>query len=1468
MLWSVVILWATVVTLVRVPSFQSFLGEKISGALSETLGTEVYVGRVNIGFFNRLILDDVLIKDQDKKEMLKASRMAVNIDLRQLTKDKVRISALQLFGVEANIYKKTADSPLNCQFAIDSLSSKDSTNRKPLDIVISTLVIRNGTVAYNILDKPETPGIINPDHIKVADLNMVAAIDHITDDIIKVNVKKMSFNEQSGLNLTALTAHVTHDARKTLLTDVSIELPQTNITVPELVVSHNKGQPTELKGNIYRSKITPSDLAFLKPTLKSWSTTYNISATANGTAKAITVDNVNITSSDNGIELKGSGAFDATDELKWHAVIDNLHTAERSLADAANRLGAPTSVLDIISRLGTVDFRGKGNGNGKDVSVDGQLSCGAGKAVIDASLRGQEIDGHITTPGIDLKRLSGDSRLGMLITDITIKGRLFDAQRKIDPKTLDLYAKGTIDRVDFNNYSYQKISLDGTMRNGTYTGLFNIDDPNGNIHFDGSLDALSDTPGGRFKATIRHFDPHAMQLTTLLAGNSIDADIDADIRGKSLNDLTGNINIQNLNYRSAMQSLHLDRLTGETSFKNGRRHTFLKTDFAKIAVDGEYDYATLGQSITNLISNRLPTLPGIPPAKTGGHNNFNIDATLYDTHFINSLTGIDLNLDEPLTVYGSISDDNSTIDMTANLPAFSYNGGNYEDCNIVITSPGNALRADGKIRKLSDSGNHLDLSVNAIAQDNSLLADVGFNNNSKIGLLNGLLRTQTEFLKDDEGENTAHITIHRSELHVGDSIWEIEPSDIIYRKNNLYIDHFAIDHHGQHIIVSGFATGNRSDSITVDMQGLNVSYLQNLANFHSVNFDGKINGQACIKSLLNSPDFSARLRVDDFRFQNGRMGVLYANVGYDKDAQNININAVAQDKDNKNTLINGYIAPARNAIDLDIKANGTRLEFMETFCKSFMRDVDCYANGRARLWGKLKGGIMLTGELVTNGTLGIKSLTTRYALHNDTIRLLDNDIVFINDSVYDGLGGKGVVNGALHHTHLAKMSYDIKVKAQNMLAYDFKDYGDNTFFGTVFATGECDIKGRIGDIRMDITGRAEKGSFIEYNAASPSSVGDQGFIRWNDITASNDSIAHTTGGGDFTLVPKTLDGDDVPNIPSDMRLNFLFEATPDFTLRVLMDQDTKDVIALNGNGTIRANYFNKGSFEMFGNYLVDHGIYKMTIQNIIKKDFIFQNGSTIVFGGDPYNAALNLKAQYTVNGVSLSDLQVGKSFKSNNIRVNCLMNITGTPLSPTVDFDLDMPSLSADAQQMIRSLMNSEEDMNQQVLYLLAIGRFYTQGNNENEAQQSQTSLAMQSLLSGTISQQINNVLSSMVNNSNWNFGANISTGDEGWNNAEYEGLLSGRLLNNRLLINGQFGYRDNANATTSFIGDFDIRYLLMPSGDVAIKVYNQTNDRYFTKSSLNTQGVGLVLKRDFNNVSELFKKKKKKGSKRRKEKK
>ena len=58
----------------------------------------------------------------------------------------------------------------------------------------------------------------------------------------------------------------------------------------------------------------------------------------------------------------------------------------------------------------------------------------------------------------------------------------------------------------------------------------------------------------------------------------------------------------------------------------------------------------------------------------------------------------------------------------------------------------------------------------------------------------------------------------------------------VYRKNNITIDHFAITHNNQHIIISGLATPNKKDSVIADLKSVDVSYIMNLVNFHSVDF--------------------------------------------------------------------------------------------------------------------------------------------------------------------------------------------------------------------------------------------------------------------------------------------------------------------------------------------------------------------------------------------------------------------------------------------------------------------------------------------------------------------------------------------------------------------------------------------------------------------------------------------------------
>ena len=57
----------------------------------------------------------------------------------------------------------------------------------------------------------------------------------------------------------------------------------------------------------------------------------------------------------------------------------------------------------------------------------------------------------------------------------------------------------------------------------------------------------------------------------------------------------------------------------------------------------------------------------------------------------------------------------------------------------------------------------------------------------------------------------------------------------------------------------------------------------------------------------------------------------------------------------------------------------------------------------------------------------------------------------------------------------------------------------------------------------------------------------------------------------------------------------------------------------------------------------------------------------------------------------------------------------------------------------------------------------------------------------------------------------------------------------------------------TNFIGDFEAIWLLTLNGEFRIRGYNQTNDRYFSESTLTTQGIGLMYKKDFKKWNEIY---------------
>ena len=1444
--------------MLHIPAVKTCIGNTASNALAQKLGTKVEIQEINLGFLNRIILDGITIYDQQQQKLLTSSRASIKVNLLSLLQGKVSISSAQLFGATANTYRKTAQSKPNYQFVLDSLASKEPQKESKLDVTIGSLIIRNGTFIYHQNDAPKTIGQLNLKHLHITNLSAHILVNTLTNDSLNLQIKRLALDEASGVHLNALTTKLQANKRDAHLNYLNIDMPGTCIRIKDGSAHYQfENKQLALSTLTYNltfspSYIRPCDFAFLLPALRPFVKKIDLSTKISGTISSLRMHDLHLSGSN--IYFSANGEISNwQNDLQWKGHINTLNLHANGIQFIVDNLGQQFHIPIEITRLGNIYFKGDCSGRRKDIALKGKLHTDAGNATLAVNLQNNHFKGNIETAGIALGRIIDNAQFGNFKAKLNAEGYWLN-------NVLSMKAKGAIDLFDYNQYTYHNISLNAAIKKKNrqidFNGKFDMDDPNGEIHLNGSLSNMGKLFNAKLQANVAHFNPKSLRLSTQIPAAFFGMQIEANIKGHNLNTALGSIRIKDFDMQAPDKHYHLNTLSLQADTTKGIHTICLDSDFGQMRLKGNYDYATLSNSITNIIATKLPTLPGLPHYKKIKTNDFSFEAEIQKSDWLQQVLNIDLDLQRPLRLNMMVNDRHHLMDIFAQMPSFTYAGQHFERGYLHIATVQDTLKANIHTKKIDENGQGIYLHVQANASDNKLNSTLTWKN-LKGKSIWGTLRSETTFFTHQKLA-TAHICIHPSNIWIDNTAWEVQPSDIIYQAKHLTIDHFAVVHDDQHIVISGEATPHSNDSITAELKNIDVAYILNLVNFHAVDFSGKATGHAHISNVFAKPQAAGTLKISDFKFLDGRMGTLTANATWNEKAEQIDIDAIAHDtliQGNHptpilaQTNIQGYVSPTKSYIDLNIAANNTRIEFLKSFCGSFIDHVEGYASGDIKVAGPLSN-INLSGDAIANGKVHLSALNTEYTLRDAHVHAIPDEIYLMNDTLYDKDGHHGVLYGVLHHQHLTQMSYDCTIEAHNLLAYDTHEFGNNTFYGTAYATGRCDIKGKPGNVDINIDARPNQGTQIVYNVASPTTITDQNFIHWSD--RGQKSLP--------TVQDKPQeDTDEEPDIPSDMHINFLVNMTPEATIKLLMDKATDDHIILHGSGGIRATYYNKGGFDMYGNYLVDNGMYKLTIQNAIKRDFTFMPGGTISFGGDPYHAALNLKAQYTVQGVSLSDLNIGRSFANNNIRVNCLMNITGTPAAPKLDFNLDLPTLNSDAKQMVLSLINSEEEMNQQVLYLLAIGRFYTQASNNaaTETSQSKTSLAMQSILSGTVSQQINNVLSSVINNTNWNFGANISTGDEGWNNAEYEGILSGRLLNNRLLFNGQFGYRDNANATTSFIGDFDLRYLLFPNGNFAIRMYNQTNDRYFTRNSLNTQGIGFILKKDFNGIGELFRKNK-----------
>lgn len=310
------------------------------------------------------------------------------------------------------------------------------------------------------------------------------------------------------------------------------------------------------------------------------------------------------------------------------------------------------------------------------------------------------------------------------------------------------------------------------------------------------------------------------------------------------------------------------------------------------------------------------------------------------------------------------------------------------------------------------------------------------------------------------------------------------------------------------------------------------------------------------------------------------------------------------------------------------------------------------------------------------------------------------------------------------------------------------------------------------------------------------------------------------------------------------------EVTPEAEMELLIDPKAGDKITGRGQGDIRIKFDTFSDVELYGTIELEQASYLFTLQTVVRKEFKVNNGGTITWTGDPFGAKVDLTGVYALTA-SLADLidadEMRQITSRSTVPVHCLLHLSDDLMSPTIQFDIDLPSSDESLKSRVKSIINTEEMMNRQILYLMLLHKFFSpegiQANNTGVSEGI-------SFFMASASAQINNYLQNMLNSNVVSFGFDWQKSDIESDEVKAQILIQ---PNNRLVINGNIGYQNDNINENKFIGDFDLEYKLIESGRLRFTAYSHTIDRAQLREAKTTQGVGLIYREDFNTVPEMF---------------
>ncbi|ANW96511.1 hypothetical protein AXE80_09555 [Wenyingzhuangia fucanilytica] len=1403
---------------------QLLITERIFKYLEDDFDVSFHVEAIQVNPFGEFEIHNFLIRDHHQDTLIYAEDTKGRlVDLHNLKNKILSFADVEVSngGVNDIIYPGEDSGSLTI---FSSKFGKSKKGTKPLVLNFNEVLTSNLGYALTknndyVVNFNQVSGHIKT--LKIEGPNVEVLTDSLSfEDVYKIKYQKLatdfkySLSEMRFDNTHILTNH------SDLNLDVVFSYGPSDFS--DFV------KKVKLNGEVHHGEVSLEDIDKIYPHFNSYEK-LDISSKVEGTLNNLRLTNTKMVSNDESLILEGdlflTNSIEDRDDLRFRIAKGNVDIKTQVLKKIVPSPYSKSLPEDYVG-IKNVNFNGDLEVSLEKLIVKGEAKTNIGNVKLDGFIN------QLNTPDKQLKVLISEGFAQEVkqlegFRNINFTG---EVKGNIGQKNLDVNAS-----LNFKNLQYKKIKLSKSSID------FHIDKNSFTADFESKDTLLTFTIKINQNKTNKR-EEYNLDLEVTKAkiaslfpeGNHFQNNVTGVGKLKLINkpnEFTLDGLISDIYVETPKDSLNLSDMKVSLQSKGKDKNIFIESkDILSLEGEGAFNFEDLKVLAENAL---YKFIPGTQIRSEIANQTLVFKMQVYPT--IVKVFTDQFWLDNNLTMSGVLDAKGDKGAIFAKIPSISSEDLKVDSLEITLDNSNQWINSNISIQKFKFKKQvYEDLSLLGKKVNDTLFVRSNFQSDK--------INNRAVFYLTTE-DKAVSLGIESVYFKYLNSLWvnlEKKRNKIHYNYETGDWDFYEISFANgeQEFEFDGAVKKDHSKNLKLSLTKINLEEI--LPSIDSLNVGGIASGEVFFKEKNTLLKPNGSLKVEKLKINGVDYGNMVTSIEPNDKELGYNLNFNISNKATQNIDAHGEILVDENnfsdsKIDLKVSLNNLRLASLSPLGRNVLSTIRGKAKGEFTVSGSLNDFNSFGSIELKDAGLKFPYLNVDYNFVGDTkIDLQGKKFIFNKIALKDALyNTDGSLQGEINYDKYNNWNLDLKIDTSNLLVLNTAQAEDSKYYGTAFMRGFATIVGPTTDLAINVTGTTLPNTKFVLPISDIKQVENNRFIYYKESQTGDDTEVVNTG---------TIGG---------ITVTLNLDITKDALGEVVIDQVSGSSLQGRTDGRLLIDIDKLFNIRMYGDLVVDEGLYNFRYGGFVNKPFTVKKGGTVSWNGDPYKAELNIEAIHHVKAnpkVLLESLTVNRK-----IDVDLTTKVTGELFNSRQEFMISIPNASSTVSSELDFKLNIDENSKmRQFFSLLVTKNFYDENNINNTS----------SVITNTTSDIISNAVTEIFNKDEDKF--HINFGYTSGETSSVEDLaIDDQIdigvateINDRVLINGKLGVPVGTKTQTAVVGEVKVEFLINKDGSLRSSVFNRQNEiQYSEEEQGYTQGIGLSYQIDFNNLTEMLQK-------------